>query len=92
MDLYNDIMADPFLQGLVVAIVGSVGAGVALIWRAATRAIVRALDQVANDDDDEVETVRKVRQHNSLMRTIPATFIADQAKLRHSTRPPGGEV
>lgn len=87
MELYKTIMADPFLQGMALAVVTAVGGGLALIWRAATRAIVRSLNQVANDEDDDQETVRKVRQHNSLMRTVPATVIISQAKLRNSKAP-----
>ena len=61
MELYKVVMADPFLQGLVLAVLGTLGAGLAVIWKARTRAIVRFLDQVGVDDDEQAKLRRSMR-------------------------------
>ncbi len=96
MELYKTIMADPFLQGLVLAVLGGLGAGLAVIWKALTRAIVRALDQVApNHRGDDRALVAKVRQHEgsgkveSLMLTMaPGMAIEREVRKRASQVPP----
>ncbi len=97
---YKTIMDDPFLAGIVITLVATVGSGLALIWKALTKAIVRALDKLAPEHTgSEIELVRKVREHegggtmDSIMLAIaPGSAISRQLKARHSGKPPAPEI
>ncbi len=93
---YKSIMEDPFLAAIAVAVIGTVGSGLALIWSSLTKAIVRALDKLAPDHiGTDTELVAKVRKHQgngkveSLMLTMaPDSAIKTQVEARKSMRPP----
>lgn len=96
MELYKNIMADPFLQGLALAVLGALGVGLAAIWKALTAAIVRALNQLApGHTGDDRALVAKVRRHEgrgkveSLMLTMaPGMAIEREVRKRASQVPP----
>lgn len=88
---WTAITSDPVVVAAAVAVLGTIGVGLKKVWTALIAATVRTLEHVGVDDEDEQEIVRKARKHNSLMRTMPANVIIDQAKLRRSIRPPGDD-
>lgn len=85
---YKAIMDDPVLAGIAMAILATVGSGLALIWKALTKCIVRALDKLAPEHTGtEVELVAKVRKHEgrgkveALMLTMVAPIL-DHARRK----------
>ena len=93
---WDAILQNPLVIAAAVGALGTVGLGLKKVWTALIAATVRRLEQVAPDHDgDDAELVQKVRAQNDdstvmhrveagLMKTMPATFIIDQAKLRNS--------
>lgn len=97
MDAWKSLMEDPVAAGIVLAVLGAFGAGLAVIWKALTRAIVRALNQVAPSHvGDDLALMTKVRRHegrdrvDSLMTTMaPGFVIKRQMTIRQDSIPPG---
>lgn len=86
---WDTLMDDPATAAIVLAVVGAVGEGLRRIWKALVAAVVRSLDKVGADADEEA-AVAWVREDGGMLnRMAPKAVIRrEQRKRRESMHPP----